>query len=183
MKIRKSLTAVGAALLMVGANAYAQPPSIVDCGNPASPEPEKITSSLINLADYLRKETPEEAEFGPWPYDPIWQKRGAGSYEVHASLARKLYEERDFVANPDKPRFNKNNEATGAAWDVRNGKYDAAVDKLLAFNKDAYKSRLNVWEPEHAYPDFENALDAKNYFLGEVSKAVECVCKLTECTF
>ena len=78
-----------------------------------------------------------------------------------------------------KPPKSKNNEAAGAAWDVRNGKYLAAVDKLDAFVKDAYKSRLNVWESGNDY--FDTALAAKMYFVNEVMEARGCICKLTDC--
>jgi hypothetical protein len=185
MKIRKSLIGIGAALMMVGASAYAEDPppkAYVDCGNRMDPDPALITTSLINLADYLRKDTPETADFGPWPYKPIWQKRGTGSYEVHDSLARKLYEKREF-GDGKKPPQKKNNDAAGAAWDIENGKYDAAVDKLLSFNKDVSKSRENIWDKDHAMPDFQNSMDAEDHFVTEVTIALHCVCKLTECNF
>jgi len=95
-----------------------------------------------------------------------------------ASGRRKLYEEREF-GDGLKPPKSKNNEAAGAAWDVRNGKYLAAVDKLDAFVKDAYKSRLNVWESGNDY--FDTALAAKMYFVNEVMEARGCICKLTDC--
>lgn len=187
MEIRKSLAAVGVALIMVCTSAYADmhisPKAYVDCGGtPMDPDPAMITSSLINLADYLRKDTPDTAAFGPWPYDPIWQKRGEGSFEVHDSLARKLYEKREF-GDGKKPPPNKNNQAAGAAWDIENGKYDAAVDKLLAFNKDLSKSKENTWDEGHAMPDFQNPENAEDHFETEVNIALGCVCKLTECNF
>ena len=177
MEIRKSLTAIGAALMMVSVSAYAEKPAL-DCKYDVNQDPVKIQSGLTNLADYLRSTARDGATFGPWPHDPIWQKRGTGSLEVQDSLARKLYEEREF-GDGLKPPKNKNNEAAGAAWDVRNGKYLAAVDKLDGFVKDAYKSRLNVWESGNDY--FDTALAAKMYFVNEVMEARGCICKLTDC--
>ena len=184
MKVRKSLAVVGAALMMIGANAYADKPAVY-CGiDDMNPDPVDITNSLKDLADYLstkdRLDDPNfpVKNFGPWPYDPIWQKRGGGSFEVQNALTKKLYEYRTADTKPPK---NRNNDAAGAAWDVRNGKYDAAVDKLLSFRKDVYKSKLNPWTEGN--DDFVNEADAKKFFVNEVNIAIGCVCKLTECNF
>jgi hypothetical protein len=179
MQIRKSMTAIGAALMMVGVSAYAGPPAVYCGADSMNPDSGMIESSLTNLSDYLRSTERADATVGPWPYDAIWQKRGTGSFEVQDSLAKKLYEERNFDVENPKPPKNKNNDAAGAAWDVRNGKYQSAVDKLDAFVADAYKSRLDVWADGNE--DFENALDAKTFFVNEVIKARGCICKLTEC--
>ena len=178
MEIRKSLTAIGAVLMMVSVSAYADKPAL-DCGDPMNPDPALIQDSLTDLADYLTSTKRDDATFGPWPYEAIWQKRGTGSVEVQDSLARKLYEERNFDVENPKPPKRKNNDAAGAAWDVRNGKYLAAVDKLDSFVRDAYKSRLNVWTTGN--DDFENALAAKTFFVNEVMDARGCICKLTDC--
>ena len=182
MEIRKSLTAIGAALMMVSVTAYAEMPE-VNCGNPMDPDPALIQSSLIDLSDYLRSTERDGATFGPWPYEAIWQKRGTGDVEVQDSLARKLYEERDLDENT-KPRRNKNNENAGAAWDVRNGKYLAAVDKLRAFVSDIYKKKLNPWPPlDPAVSEFTNSGGAKTYFVNQAKAAEGCICKLTECSY
>lgn len=171
MKIRKSMTAIGAALMVVGMSG---PASAFDCGDPQNPDPATISASLEGLATYLRCSPGTGANPGTWPYDAIWQKRGEGSCEVQDSLAKKLNEEREF-AEGDKPPRNKNNTntAAGAANDVANGKYLSAVDKLDAFVRDVYKSRLNS--------EFGDALAAKMFFVNEVQDARMCVCKLTEC--
>ena len=192
MKIRKSLIGVGAALMMVGASANDGKPEVCDLNNPVQ---EEITSGLVDLADYLscevRADDPEfpKLNFGPWPADkPIWQKRGDGSCEVHTTLTRKLYERRDFAPG-SKPPKKPNNDAAGAAWDVRNGKYDAAVEKLLSFKNDVRKKAkdLNDWGPyDPVHPDdrpFPNAGKAAEHFLNEVDNALGCVCKLTVCDF
>lgn len=184
MKIRKSLIGVGAALMMVGASANDGKPEVCDLNNPVQ---EEITSGLVDLADYLSCEVragdPEfpKLNFGPWPADkPIWQKRGDGSCEVHTTLTRKLYERRDFAPG-SKPPKKPNNDAAGAAWDVRNGKYDAAVEKLLSFKNDIRKSKLHSWDV--AVPGFADTHDAKMFFLNSAEDALKCVCKLTECKF
>ena len=177
MKVRKSLTAISAALMMVGMSA---PAAAFECGGTdENPDPATITANLVVLAEDLRcEDLGTEANPGNWTHDPIWQKRGDGSCEVQQSLARKLNEEREF-GEGKKPPQNKNNASAGAAGDVRNAKYLAAVDKLDAFIKDAYKSRLNVWENGNGV--FDTALGAKMFFVNEVDEARGCVCKLTDC--
>jgi hypothetical protein len=195
MKIRKSLIGVGAALIVVGASAYANPqtPPVVSCGdNYMKPNPVEITNSLKDLADYLSSEDRlgdpnfPDKNYGPWTYKPIWQKRGMESYDVQNALVRKLYEYRTATTKPPK---NNNNDAAGAAWDIRNGKYDAARDKLLSFKNDVRKKAkdLNDWGPyDPVHPDdrpFPNAGKAAEHFLNEVDNALGCVCKLTVCDF
>lgn len=179
MEIRKSLTAISAALMMIGVNA---PAGASECGvDAANPDPTTIAANLVGLAEELRCAPGTEANPGTWPSGyPIWQKRGGGSCDVQDSLARKLDEEREFEEGSKPPRNKHNtNDAAGAANDVENGKYLAAVEKLDAFVTDAYKGRLTIWGM--AANGFENALAAKTYFVNEVGKARGCICKLTEC--
>lgn len=140
MKGRKTLAAIAAATLMTAISLPASADHF-DCGNPI--DEATIQQSLIDLAIMLRCENPSLVNPGMWEDDnPIWQKRNAPSCEVHDSLARKLYEKREFAPGT-KPPKNQNNDATGAAWDLRNGKYDAAISKLDSFINDVMKSRIN----------------------------------------
>ena len=174
MKVQKSLTALGAALMIISISA---PASAFECeGNGNTNDPQTISNNLIVLAESLRCALSDTAP--GWHYDPIWQKRGEGSCEVQDSLARKLYEEREFNAG-DKPPQKKNNDAAGAAWDVRNAKYLEAIDKLDAFVMDAFRKKLNLWDSSQG--GFLNALDAKNYFVTEANTARGCICTLAEC--
>ena len=178
MEIRKSLVAIGAALMFVGISAPAA--AYEWCDGVNIPDPKTITGNLEGLAKDLRCADGTPANPGTWPTDyPIWQKRGGGSCEVQDSLAKKLNEERE---EGTKPRPNKKvtNTTAGAANDVTNGKYLSAVEKLDAFVDDVYKSRLNIWDDGPAN-GFQNTLAAKMYFVGEVQDARVCVCKLTEC--
>ncbi len=179
MQIRKSLTAIGAALMIVGISA---PASAFDCGGTYDkPDPATISNNLQGLAVFLRcptTATPKNP--GSWPSDgPIWQKAGAGSCDVHHSLARKLHEDRELDQDSKKPPQNKNNGVAGASGDVANGKYLDAVDKLDSFVRDAYKSRLNTWEDP--VNGFQTPTLAKMFLMGEVETARGRVCKLTEC--
>jgi len=167
MKTRKILAVIGAALLMIGVSA---PASAFDC--------DKIAEDLKDLAIALRcKDDATDANPGEWTQNPIWQKRGSGSCEPQNSLARKLHEQREFKGG-SKPPKNDNNGVAGAAGDVSNEKYPAAVDKLDSFLRDAYKKRLNMWTDVVKFP---NSLAAKTYFVTQVGEARACVCLLTEC--
>jgi hypothetical protein len=177
MKIRKSLTAIGAAMMMVGMSA---PASAYEwCTGTDTPNPVTITANLEALATELRCDLESEVNPGTWPKNyPIWQKRGGGSCEVQDSLAKKLNEKREDGTKPPRNK-NNTNASAGAANDVKYGKYLSAVEKLDAFVKGAYKSRLTLWDG--AANGFENALDAKMFFVNQVIEARGCVCKLTEC--
>jgi len=179
MKARKILAALGAALMMIGISAPASADFV--CGTDTDPyDKDVIAAGLKILAIDLRcdDENATEANPGEWIHDPIWQKRGSGNCEPQNSLARKLHEKREFNTG-SKPPKNDNNTVAGASGDVSNEKYPAAVDKLDAFIKDAYKKRLYIWDTGNA--DFENSLAAKMYFVTQVSDARMCVCHLTEC--
>lgn len=184
MKIRKSLTAVGAALMMVGMSAPVLANDLVYdwCEGTDTPDPTTITTSLEGLATELRCNLGSELNPGTWPKEfQIWQKRGSGSCEVQDSLAKKLNEKR---AEGTKPPRNKHesNDAAGAANDVRNGKYLAAVDKLDSFVKDVWKSKLNEWD--NSPNGFANPGTAKSHFVNEVVYGARvCICKLTECEY
>jgi len=71
---------------------------------------------------------------------------------------------------------NENNDAMGAAWDVRNGKFEAAQDKLASFMKDAYGATLNR--------DYESSISGDTasywsmYFRNEAEAASICIGQL-----
>ena len=177
MKIRKSFAAIGAALMMVGISAPVFADHLVYdwCEGTEPPNPTTITASLEALATELRCNLGSDANPGTWPVDyPIWQKRGSGSCEVQDSLAKKLDEKREEGTKPPRNK-NNSNGAAGAANDVRNGKYLAAVDKLDAFIKDVYKSRLNDWENQNG---FANPGYAKSYFVKDLIQPVVQITQL-----
>lgn len=151
MKVRWSLAAIGAALMMVGMSAPAMAQSTFVCGTDPVTNPydkDVIAAGLEAIAVNLRcVEDNDPPNLGLWNTATIWQKGAKGSgngCDVHASLARKLLEFRDFGGDK-KPPKNKNetNVAAGASWDVANEKYEAAFDKLESFENDAKKGKLN----------------------------------------
>ena len=171
MKIRKSLTAVGAALMMIGVSV---PAAAFECGTgPDNPyDKDVIAAGLEAIAVTLRcTDDAEGQNLGLWSTAPIWQKGAKGSgdgCDVHASLARKLLEFRDFTGG-NKPPKNKNetNLAAGASWDVANEKYEAAFEKLEAFENDAKKARLNEAN--------DDAYDQRYVLLHDIGLAKMCV--------
>jgi hypothetical protein len=182
MKMRKTITAAAAALVMTAISA---PATAFECeGNGNQYDPATIQANLTALAIALRCAPGTDANPGEWLADnPIWEKRGAPSCDVHERLARKLYEERAFEDDcsdrprkdcKDRPPQNENNDATGAAWDVRNEKYEAAISKLDSLIADVMKSRLN-----RAYdPDVGAAQTHANELIAEVEGARNCIYQL-----
>jgi hypothetical protein len=181
MKIRKSLTAVGAALIVVGISAPAMAePAFVCEGNGVSHDPETIFTNLRVFAEDVRCKDPEaapgEANPGIWdPENPIWEKRREESCEIHSSLARKLHEDRELDENSTKPPKNRNNDVAGAAWDFRNQKYEGARDKLYSFINDAWKARLNSQYEVMGEIDELAAAKARMDFIVRAEGAISCV--------
>jgi hypothetical protein len=172
MKIQKSLTALGAALMIISISA---PASAFECGTDASNPYDKdvIAAGLQALAEELRCVDDSLGDnLGLWSTAPIWQKGREGSCDIHASLARKLLEFRVF-SDGNKPPKNKNetNLAAGASWDVKNEKFEGALSKLDSFLDDAKKARLNEANGD--------AFDQRYVFLHEVNEARTCVYHFT----
>ena len=173
MKMRKICSAAAAAIVMAAISA---PASAFDCdGNGNQFDPATIQANLTALAVVVRCAPGSDSNPGEWDADnPIWEKRAAPSCDVHERLARKLYEVREF--GPDKkPPKNKNNDATGAAWDVRNGKYEGAISQLDSFIADIMKSRLN----RDYDPDVTTAQMHANELINEANEAKACIIQLT----
>jgi hypothetical protein len=179
MEIRKSLTAVGAALMMVGVSAPAlAADTMFQCGTDTSNPYDKgvISAGLIEMAKSLRCKDPKfssELNPGDWELPAIWERRREPSCEIHTKLARGLYEKRDFIANPIKPRKNKNdtNLAAGAAYDVQFAQYDEALAKLDAFIYEANKAQLNRL--------FLQAADYRSVLVRDAKLARDCVYRLS----
>jgi hypothetical protein len=141
MNVRKILAAIGAALIMIGISA---PASAFECTNDdGAIDPAVIQANLTGIANTLRCADYSPELLGEWPKDnPIWERRRVPSCDVHQKLARNLYEKREFLPGT-KPRRNKNNDAAGAAWDVRNGQYEEAIMKLDMLIDAVMKATLN----------------------------------------
>ena len=172
MKARKTLAALGAALMMIGISA---PASAFECeGNGNTFDPATIQENLTALAVALRCVNESTVNPGQWnPDNPIWEKRRSPSCETHDNLARNLFEEREFEPGT-KPRRNKNNDAAGAAWNVRNGQFDAAILKLDSFIASVMKSRLN----RNFDPDVGAAQMLANELVNEANEAKICIMQL-----
>jgi len=135
-------------LMMVGMSAPALAQTTFECGTDPQTNPydkDFIAAGLKDIAETLRcKKDSIDKNVGLWDTLPLWQKGKKGSgdgCEIHASLAKKLLEFRDFKNN--KPPENGNNVAAGASWDLTNEKYEAAFKKLESFETDAENAKPN----------------------------------------
>ena len=140
MKVRKSLTAVGAALVFATISAPAMSAGYewndAVCGDASATSLE-----LIRLSEHLRCGN----AYPSWPKtNPIWEKAGSGSCEVHESLADKLWVEPPRNdGNTAKKGNGPGKVAEGAAQKVSEGKYDEAVTKLYQLLTAIDKSKPN----------------------------------------
>lgn len=171
MEIRKSLTAFGAALMMIGISA----PAAADfsCGPDGGYDKDVVAMGLADIAERLRcDKDADELNKGLWVDEPIWEKRRAPSCEIHQKLARNLLEYRDF-SEGNKPPKNKNdtNLAAGASWSVQFGKFEDALSKLDSFYNAASKATLNSENP--------SAGDLRMMLLADISQARMCVYQLS----
>ena len=172
MKTRKILAAFGAALMMLG---ISMPAAAFDCTNDdGDVNPTVIQANLTAMANSLRCAGHSEVFPGLWnPDNPIWERRRTPSCDVHQKLARNLYEKREFIEGT-KPRKNQNNDATGAAWNVRNGQYEEAIMKLDAFVAAILRSRLNEsYDPDTAAAQYQAMM-----FINEAEAARACIVQL-----
>ena len=149
MKVRKSLTAVGAALVFATISVPAMAARFDWDHNLDCSDPDAVSAELVRLSEHLRC---AEVTMVSWPRDnPIWEKARSeelGCTEVHESLADKLWVKppRDDVGNPDgkgKGPKQSANEAEGAAQKVLEEKYGEAIDKLIQLRDAVDKSKLN----------------------------------------
>lgn len=180
MKMRRTLTAASAALIMT----VASTPSLAfDCGGN---DPATIAANLQALAFELRCDDRVDPNPGNWPAgNPIWEKRREGSCEIHDRLSSKLHVVRVFDDSgdcnvrprkncDDRPPENQNNQIEGASGDVANGKYEAAASKLDSLIADVLKSRLN----RYFDPDVTSAQMLANELVKEADEAKACIIQL-----
>ena len=186
MKIRKSLTAVGAALMMVGMSAPAMAAGFdwdefgtLDCSNAGA-----VSQELIRLQQHLRCEV--ETDFS-WPKNnPIWEKRRSeekGCNEVHESHANKLWVSPPRnEGNKDKKGKGPGKVAEGAAQKVLEAKYDEAITMLMdlrdAINKST-PNRLFEDAAGNVGPDGASAVSGALVTIIDY-KATPCVNKLLQ---
>ena len=155
MNIKKTGTSLAIVFSMLAFNAAAQ----ADC----TEEIDHITQAADNLRCTLDQSKDFGDAAGLWDHAPIWQKAaGKGKNkqdavtdgcETHQSIAKKLYEEREFSDDKRPPR-NKNNLAAGAAQQLKFGKFQAALDSLTAIELAVDESVVN--------PDFGTLVDPWN---------------------
>lgn len=105
------------------------------CGDAAA-----TSAELVRLSEHLR--CGEEAPH--WPSDnPIWEKMGSGSCDVHESLADKLWVEPSEPVDTGKKGKGPGKVTEGAAQKVLEGKYEDAIQKLVQLVAAIDKSKPN----------------------------------------
>ena len=166
MQIRKSATALGAALVMVGLSTSA---SAFDCADPAT-----MANAMHVFATDLRCEGEDANNPGEWPADnPLWERRMGPSCDDHASAAGAFYE----LSEPKgKNPKGKPAKETGIVVALRQDNLEEALRDLYAVLTDVSGDDVNT-----AYdPDFATAnlivMDIKN----EISEMIVCVEQLIE---
>jgi hypothetical protein len=112
----------------------------------------EMAADVLGAADQLRC----TRDGGQWTNAPIWQKAaGKGKHkntdpdplagcEVHLSLAKLIYEERDFTEPGSRPRKNRNNVAKGAAQALGDGQLEYAVQLLEELQSSIATSKENL---------------------------------------
>ena len=164
MKIRKSTTALGAALAMltIGTSASAEH---------SCPTQFQIADNLKELAVEIRCVDDSTAENpGTWTGPAVWVRGKNESCADHETAADALYV---FSA----PRGNKNKPAKirGAAAAVEQGEFEEAVRDLEGFTLDLLNNDLN---PEFGEKDGKNAAEWTQDWINRAKDAQGCVMEL-----
>ena len=162
MKIRKSTTALGAALAMltIGTTASAEH----DC-----PTQLQIAEQLKALAVEIRCETDPSADNpGTWTGPAVWVRGKNPSCADHETAADALY-----VFSSPRGNGNKPAKIRGAAAAVEQGEFEEAVRDLGGFTLDLLNNDLNT------DPNFEkegkNAAQWTQHWIDRAKDAQACV--------
>lgn len=166
MQIRKSATALGAALVIMGLSTSA---SAFECA-----APDAMADAMEQFAFDLRCDDSLDPNPGGWPADnPLWERRMGPSCDDHASTAGAFYE----VSEPKgKNPQGKPAKERGIAVALRQYNYEEALRDLYAVLIDVSGDDVNT----QFDPDFATAklivMDIKN----EISEMIICVEQLIE---
>ncbi len=157
MQIRKSISALGTAIAVLGLSASA---SAFEC-----PDPGAMADEMEEFAFELRCDDSVEPNLGNWPADnPLWERRMGESCDDHTSTAGAFYE----VSEPKgKNPKNRPPRETGIAVALRQDNYEEALRDLYgvltdvsgddvnqAFDPDAATAKLIVMDIENQISDW-----------------------------
>ena len=158
MQIRKSATALGAALVM---STFSMAAIAAD----ECPMPGGIAQDLKDLAKEIRCAGFDKNNEGLWTDDAIWLKKRELSCADHSTAADALFVESAPRGNPSKP-----SKVRGAAAAVEQGEFEEAIRDLEGFTLDLLNNDLN--------PNIEgdkNAAYWTHKWIGRAKFAQACV--------
>lgn len=164
MQIRKSATALGAALVMLtfGTTAWAEH----DC-----PTQLQIAQNLRDLATEIRCKGFDSNNAGAWTEEAIWLKRRQPSCADHSTAADALY-----VVSPPRGNPNKPSKIRGAAEAVEQDEFEEAIRDLQGFRLDLMNNDLN---PKTDFMD-KNAAEWTYDWIQEAKAAEICLMEIME---
>jgi hypothetical protein len=166
MKIRKSTTALGAALVMMGLSASA---SAFECG-----EPKAMADDMLAFSVMIRCDDPNDSNPGSWdPENPLWERRMGPSCEDHSSTAGAFFE----LSEPKgKNPKGKAPRETGIVVALRQYNFEEALRDLYGVLTDVSGDDVNTqYDPDFATAKFQ-VMQIKN----EISEMIVCVEQLIE---
>ena len=161
MKIRKSTTALGAAIAMltIGTSASAEH---------FCPTQFQIAEDLKNLATEIRCADESTADNpGTWEGPAVWVRRKKESCSDHATAADALY-----VLSAPRGNPNKAVKIRGAAAAVEQDEFEEAVRDLEGFTLDLLNNDLN---PEFGEKDGKTAGEWTQEWINRAKAAQACV--------
>jgi len=166
MQIRKSATALGAALAIMGLSTSA---SAFECD-----APDVMAEAMQQFAFELRCDDSLEPNTGNWPAEnPLWERRMGPSCDDHTSTAGAFHEVSEPKGKNPKGKLPK---TTGIAEALRQDNYEEALRDLYGVLIDVSGDDVN----RDFAPDFATAkllvMDIKN----EISEMIVCVEQLIE---
>ena len=158
MQIRKSATALGAALVMSTFSMAAI--AAEDC-----PMQDGIAQDLKDLAKEIRCVNFDQNNEGLWTDKAMWLKKREPSCADHSTAADALFVESAPRGNPNKP-----SKVRGAAAAVKQGEFEEAIRDLDGFILDLLNNDLN--------PEIEGEKNAAYWthkWIGSAKAAQACV--------
>lgn len=162
MNTRKLCGTVAAAIFTFALSATASAGTYFEC--PIDITPENVASEIEDMAFKMRCANfePQKGDAAPGGWDkdaPVWKWGRKDGCEVHYKLSKLLHVAR--TSEPPKQTPKNNNDAKGAANDVRDGKLVSALDQLTLL-ADTMRDNANVADKSQQTheDDFQTATEA-----------------------
>lgn len=166
MQIRKSATAVSAALAILGLSTSA---SAFECADPSA-----MADAMVDFSVMIRCDDAEEPNLGTWPStNPLWERRMGPSCDDHSSTAGAFFE----LSEPKgKNPKGKEPKETGIVVALRQDNYEEALRDLRGVLLDISGDDVNT--------DYDPSLAAAMFQVMqwkiEIEEMIVCVEQLIE---